>query len=132
MNTISSEVFNGVSWNIRDKFYEWWKPSLGDVFESNICGNIGFVNEELSSERYDAIHDNTTPLLTVGQLFEFIEWRTKKSVDVSRCIAEDAVVVEVWNNMSCAKLYQIENKEGDLLMALWKCACDVAVDKRFD
>lgn len=132
MKFISAEVFNGVSWDIRNKFYEWWKPSLGDVFESNICRNMGFVGEELTPERYAAIHDNTTPLLSEGQLLEFIKWRTKKSIDISTCIAKDAVIVEVWNNMSCDKLHQVENEEGDLLMALWGCACDVAIDKRFD
>lgn len=136
MNLIREEVFNSVSWDIRNKMYEWWKPSLGDVFESNICGNMGVVDEELTVERYNAIHDNTTPLLSIGQLIEFIEWRTKQNL----------LIRNAEGNKHFIHLFkQAEQDDGtflsesiyreyvnDLLKGLWECACKVAEDSNYD
>lgn len=76
MKFIQQEQFNNADKKVKDEVYKWWKEniSIGDLFYNNIgCCIDGYVSESQSKE---AILGNTTPLLTVGQLIDFIESKT--------------------------------------------------------
>lgn len=131
MKFISERKFNNAEGKIRDSFYEWWNPTYGDIFEGNICGGTYVVDEqELSTQRSEAIHGNTTPLLTIGQLIEFIEWRT----DCRVCIDYDSD--DVFFELKYIGETLVETFEKfshyDLLEGLWEVACSVATNARYD
>lgn len=108
MRFIPEDQFNNADEKIKDEVYKWWEEniSIGDLFYNNIGYCIdGYVSETQSKE---AILGNTTPLLTVGQMIEFLEWKTGGSTEIKiTCVNSKETLLEtLWEEVQevCKKI----------------------------
>lgn len=134
MKYITAEQFNRADNKVKDSLYSWWEKNIniGDLFESNITYGLGIVydTEEQSTP---TILGNTTPLLTVGQMIDFIETTTDGKVDIVSGVGTmktlDCYIVEVHeiNTTRCIEALAFKDYV-DLTQALWKM-CNVICNK---
>lgn len=135
MKHISAEQFNQADRKVKDSLYSWWEKNIniGDLFESNITYGLGVVYDT-EEQSIPAILGNTTPLLTVGQMIEFIEDITNGKVDIVS--GTDAIgglsyyMVEVYeiNSTRCIETIAFKG-DVDLTQALWKM-CNAICNKK--
>lgn len=128
MNYISAEEFLNQDKKVQEVFLDWWQPSEGDLL--NIDYEIDFVmaldDDYICGYEYAYTKEEITcPLLTEGQLRQFIE-------DKMKCIVENA-----WDGLDY-DIYLVDKLTGvdvlenyfnlgnDLLKAYWKVACEIA------
>lgn len=135
MQYISIEQFKKQPEEIQKVFLKWWKPSLGDLVyaepfkigaiseETNVGYTLGFVNMHLNK---------FTPLLTEGQLREFIEDTTGCVISVSwYCWSRDKGIELFTYRISFASYdsinsRSIEIKCENIFDLYWQLACQIA------
>ena len=130
MKYISAEQFNQADKKVKDCLYNWWEKNIniGDLFESNITYGLGVVYDT-EEQSIPTILGNTTPLLTVGQMIDFIETTTDGKVDIVSGVGTmktlDCYIVEVYeiNTTRCIETLAFKDYI-DLTQALWKM-CNV-------
>lgn len=102
-------------------FLDWWKPSVGDIFGSDILIGRGVI----TSDRFDK--EGYIPLFTEGQLRRFIEDKTNTDTILGISDCKEYVIALIKND---DELYEmIDTKETNLLQAYWKVACMVAKEE---
>lgn len=97
MKFITAEQFKAADQKVQDAIMEWWKPSIGDLTNGRenpvVC--IKMPRDIRAIADYNNSSITYFPLLTIGQLIEFIEWHSKGSLDIRNRFNEDYSVI-VW------------------------------------
>lgn len=144
MKFIEAEQFLEQPKEVQEVFIKWWKENLEDFdlwfqdfgdsknsFLNGIykgCLGISIEQKEITRKE-DCMRK---PLLTEGQLREFIEYKTKGIV---KCVQwnpnkynEQGYTIYILEKNEYKVLLEFEyNKLGtDLLQAYWKVACEIA------
>lgn len=118
MKFITVDQFEEQSKEVQKVFLDWWKPSVGDIFGSDILIGRGVI----TSDRFDK--EGYIPLFTEGQLRRFIEDKTNIDTILGISDCKEYVIALIKND---DELYEmIDTKETNLLQAYWKVACMVA------
>ncbi|MCD3321136.1 hypothetical protein G8V07_12535 [Clostridium botulinum D/C] len=131
MKYIKPEQFLKADKKIQEAIIEWWKPETGDLVESN--GEYCVIDTLVNAINCSSINlyndgNNTfgkaecIPLLTEGQLREFIEDKTGSSIETFF----DIYNKYCFNLVDIMNFETIETGERDLLQALWKVVCKIA------
>lgn len=130
MEYITTEEFLKKPKEIQEVFLKWWKNNMNqcDLIYNSRMERIGFLDDisMFSSDfkRKLIIASRNTPLLTEGQLRQFIEDKINHKFDIYerrlngyhfKCIDADFNVTK-----------HFETNEHDLLQAYWKVAIEVA------
>ncbi|NFI80975.1 hypothetical protein FDB14_15270 [Clostridium botulinum] len=113
MEYISAEEFLKQPVEVQNVFLEWWKPSEGDLFTNDILGGFGVITQD------KLFKNGLIPLLTEGQLRNFIEHKINKKVDIIHYINEGYILV-------VDEDIDYSNLGHDLLQAYWKVAIEIA------
>ncbi|WP_294405314.1 hypothetical protein [uncultured Clostridium sp.] len=148
MRYISAEEFLKQSIEVQKVFTDWWNPKENDLFidlaDTTVIECINYIENGVIYTHRDNmsdLKDNVIPLLTEGQLREFIEEYYSK-LDMSSARFE----LSYWSKKEASStvdrvegydMYVIDNKTGitidghimlgtDLLKAYWKVAVKVA------
>lgn len=145
MEFISAKEFLKQPIEVQKVFIDWWKPSIGNLINKVVyihgikynkvgcldyewwhsiqdCDDIDIYNsEEVKQFVFDYIGD--FPLLTEGQLRQFIEDKTGNKVDC--CLDANTYDINICeDNGFYIKKY--EDIDSDLLQAYWKVATQIA------
>lgn len=121
MEFITVDQFEEQSKEVQKVFLDWWKPSVGDIFGSDILIGRGVI----TSDRFDK--EGYIPLFTEGQLRRFIEDKTNTDTILGISDCKEYVIALIKND---DELYEmIDTKETNLLQAYWKVACMVAKEE---
>lgn len=134
MNYISAEQFQEQPKEVQEVLLKWWKPSKGDIFAflgddtSREIGVLGDSKEIQIATKGKG--EYRLPLLTEGQLREFIEDKTKAIVSIGGL--DDGyygMLVMVKDSIETCKNedelpYFFKSK--DILQLYWKVACQIA------
>ena len=133
MNYINAEQFQEQPKKVQEVLLKWWKPSKGDIFAflgddtSREIGVLGDSKEIQIATKGKG--EYRLPLLTEGQLREFIEYKTRKRMDISfypesedyEC---EGYLVQLFDHVTHIK--EFNNLGNDLLQAYWKVTCQIA------
>lgn len=139
MKFITDKQFLEQPKEIQDVFMKWWKPQIGDLYMWEYYDNnfkqIRFVRPNSTNMLNGTwARDMGIPLLTMGQLIDFIEERTNCKLDFNHNYEYDDELenYDFW-------LYSKENQtddclhflevEGGLLDALWTISIKIALIK---
>ena len=134
MEFISEEQFLKQDKEVQEVFIDWWKPSMGDLYawnysdesENDLHKLQACTSElviELTNDNKGINEGNRIPILTEGQLREFIE-------DITGCRMlsdyNDHEGYSVWLYCKEGKLKNKYRRLGkDLLQAYWEVATKV-------
>ena len=148
MEYITVEQFREQPVEVQQVFLDWWKPSIGDVFawnysageKDNDLHKLQCCTSELVTNLTECNkglkEGDRIPLLTEGQLRQFIEDNLKGKVDLSCLeIMENTCLYEisVYEIKECnmfGKCYEFPNIEAqDLLQVYWQIACLIAMEE---
>ena len=133
MEFITVEQFKEQPKEVQKVFLDWWKPSIGDIFqfETVVFDNNDSTIGVIGSKRQIKIAEDgkgkyRMPLFTEGQLRKFIEDKTGNKVDCEFYDrGYDINICE--DNGLIIKIY--EDIDKDLLQAYWKVACMIAKEE---
>lgn len=121
MKYISAEEFLKADRKVVDEIIEWWKPSIGDLTESTVEGEVWCLIDDIQVERVLKLSKEhlIIPLLTVGQLIDFIEDKTRYYLNISYDEYDDyGYILDIGIN----KYY---TKYCVLIKALWEVVQEV-------
>lgn len=121
MEFITVEQFKDQPEEVQKVFLDWWKPSVGDIFGSDILIGRGVI----TSDRFDK--EGYIPLFTEGQLRRFIEDKTNTDTILGISDCKEYVIALIKNDDGLYEM--IDTKETNLLQAYWKVACMVAKEE---
>lgn len=85
MEYITAEQFLEQSKEVQETFIDWWKPGIGDLFKYKEKDEHDCIEVECiqSKNRLRTItFAEVIPLLTEGQLRQFIEDKTRTKIDI--------------------------------------------------
>ena len=136
---ISAEEFLKQPVEIQKVFLDWWKPNIGDLFtwiknneehESDLrkmeCCNSENIVE--MTNIFKGINDgDRIPLLTEGQLRQFIEDKTGFKVEVRLTGYTDIDTYDI--SFGFGEKGVMRNLGTDLLQAYWAVALEIAKEK---
>lgn len=138
MKYISEKEFLEQPKEVQEVFMKWWLESdntydlckvgtllsLAKRYEyDNPVLYASVKNSYLTRKSYKHYY-KIIPLLTLQQLIEFIEEKTKCNVDIDCGGYGDRIFIFVVSEFWTTNKYEFEGK--DRLQALWKVACEVA------
>lgn len=125
MEYISAEEFLKQPKEVQEVFWNWWIPSKGDINYSPVRNGIEVV--EIENNSVQRRNNGYIPLLTEGQLRQFIEDKTDSKIIVHPSLEDK---YHVGFNKYCG-----ERESGDysgivycddLLQAYWRVAVQIA------
>jgi hypothetical protein len=130
MRFISAEEFLKQPEEVQKVFIDWWNPSIGDIYaykEKDFkdyaeaeCITSKNVIRLVVKNKYDKV-----PLLTEGQVRQFIEDITKDKYDILYYLkVRENVGFYKYTENETQPTYEIETH--DLLQAYWKVATEIA------
>lgn len=79
---IKIEQLNELSDEQKERLREWWNPSSGDAYyyvKINSTGNVPWSNKTWEN---DDMKKRTLPLLSIGQMIEFLDDQRQSAVPV--------------------------------------------------
>lgn len=137
MKYISAEQFQEQPKEVQKVLLNWWKPSIGDLFiwvSSDIesehtlrkvecCTSINMV--ELTSSHKGLNEGERIPLLTEGQLREFIEDETEYRLLIGNKFKYSVRVFKDSPGIVGNEYLVMDN---DLLQAYWQVTCKIAME----
>lgn len=149
MEFISVEEFLRQPKEVQEVFWEWWNPSVGDLFNVNMIVVPQDIYNGIPHDIYEnfllavdnrandsnfikfGIDGKVTPLFTEGQLRKFIEDKTNGKVMVEYTVCENIVLKlatksKVTGGLEFKRKYSFPKSEINLLQAYWKVAYEVA------
>lgn len=134
MEYINAEEFLKQPKEAQEVFIDWWKPSIGDLFRWNtgIHDNDAHIanccmsdNVVVMTKKNKGINEgDRIPLLTEGQLRNFIEDKTNRLVEPYLNVYKQYNFMLV--NRKNEEFVLYETRKEDLLQAYWKVACEIA------
>ena len=129
MKYISAEEFLKQPKEIQEVFMDWWKPEIGDLYSSFRFKMLDVLECEAKAKGIIAnpkVKSNIFPLLTEGQLREFIEDKLKNKIDIE-------VTVNVDTGKKDYSIYEYDEVDSNygflgtnLLQAYWQVALQIA------
>lgn len=137
MEFISAEEFLKQPKEVQKVFLDWWEPSKGDVYcnlYNDQQDNTLVINDcqlEIFKTFKDDIKQYGCPLLTEGQLRQFIEDIAKCKVLELRCNCDDGeyFIESYQNKYSCVHNDKWVLLGDNVLKAYWKVALEIAKEK---
>lgn len=125
MEYISAEEFSRQPKEVQEVFIDWWKCENGDLFinEMEYKHHKSFL--EIRCCFYEACKASKIPLLTEGQIRQFIEDKSEKIVNAEYLKGSGYCLVLIGNSESIPYVTLGE----DLLQAYWKVALEIAREK---
>lgn len=142
MNYISAEQFQEQPKKVQEVLLKWWKPSIGDLFtwiknndeHENDLRKIECCNSENIVERTNNFkgisYGDRIPLLTEGQLREFIGDKTKGIASIGGLDdCHYGMLVMVKDSIETCKDgdgLPYFSKGKDILQLYWQVACKIA------
>lgn len=140
MKVIPIRQFLSANQKVQDEVMKWWKPQMMDLYMP-LDGDITVIYRQSQLEAVRKLKNEwDVPLLTVGQLIDFIEWRTGYGINQIEFGAGDCYWVFPYFEPG----YDMEQEKPrwygeemsfcneELIQALWECACEVAMDSYYD
>lgn len=132
MEFITVEQFKEQPKEVQKVFLDWWKPSVGDIFqfETVVFDNNDSTIGVIGSKRQIKIAEDgkgkyRMPLFTEGQLRKFIEDKLNIKAQFSiHFLTLDYVMITDDSD----KMW-IHTGTDDLLQAYWKVACMIAKEE---
>jgi hypothetical protein len=120
MEFITVEQFKEQPIEVQKVFLDWWNPSIGDIFSSDILIGIGVItSDKFNKEGYIS-------LLTEGQLRRFIEGKLG-GLNIYYDSGELCVEYESYRSAEGdCDVGEYKAECDDLLEGYWKVACIVA------
>ncbi|MBN1079295.1 hypothetical protein FDB55_06885 [Clostridium botulinum] len=145
MEYISAEEFLKQPVEVQKVFIDWWKPSDGDIYwwikdkYIDYSCNFNFMNNtDVNNLKEDK---EIIPLLTEGQLREFIEYKTSGIIDIGYYgDSEGGYEIKIYK-LDYKKDFILDDETGrfenytfeelgkDLLQAYWKVACEIVKEE---
>lgn len=135
MKVIGAEDFLKQPEEIQKIFINWWKCELGDLFIKNVCidddcEDIECLDMDTECDiegDWEYFKTVAIPLLSEGQLREFIEDKTGHKVDC--CFYEGKYDINIceYNGLYIKKYKDVDS---DLLQAYWKVAIQIVNDDK--
>ena len=123
MEYMSAEEFLKQPTEVQKVFLDWWKPSNGDIFAflgDDTSRKIGVLGDgediKITSKGKG---EYRLPLLTEGQLREFIEDKAGQIVEIGLYCRGYSIII-------AHRKYEFDYLGNDLLQAYWKVACQIA------
>ena len=130
MKFISAEEFLKQDIKVQKAFINWWKPSIGDLFEYKEKDEHDCIEVECiqSKNRLRTItFAEVIPLLTEGQLHKFIEDKTGGIETIEHFIGIEEYDIKTLPLVDGIYEHDIyEDLGDDLLQAYWKVAVEIA------
>ena len=138
MEFIKAEEFLKQPVEVQKVFIEWWKPNIGDLFawasdkDIQDCREVQCClseNTVISSSRWKGIKEGERlPLLSEGQLRQFIEDKKNGIIDITHDICNGGYNFEIWliNEMKRLDNDEYFSLGNNLLQAYWKVAIEIA------
>lgn len=138
MEYISAEEFLKQPKEVQEAFLNWWKPSIGDLFDDIIDNGVirivSYYDKKSKhiipfSREFKSYIEDCIPLLTEGQLRKFIEDKMECKIDITYNFGygydlELTKIDESEGNNFIEESF--ENLGENLLQAYWKVACEIA------
>lgn len=124
MKVISVEQFLSIDKKVQNEIMKWWDPQMMDLYVP-LDGEPTVICRQRQLEAVRRLKNEVNiPLLTVGQLIDFIEWKTGDTYLDRIYFICDGYAVEPCNEY-CQDSKWVEKEMSfhheDLLMALWLC-----------
>ena len=113
MKYITMEQFNKADTKVQQAILEWWKPSNHDLICYPESGEVELFDNRIMT--VESVKEEYYPLLTEGQLREFIENRKDCKIDMMYSYINCGY--EIFVESRC-----FEIKSDNLLLALWQVA----------
>lgn len=134
MEFITTEQFLEQSKEVQEVFIDWWKPSIGDLYtwnysdekENDLHKLQACTSElvlELTKDNKGVNEGDRIPLLTEGQLRQFIEDKTGLTLEFD--VYDNCCIdIRVGKNQKLNRIFETECT--NLLQAYWKVACKIS------
>jgi hypothetical protein len=141
MEYISADEFLKQPIEVQKVFLDWWKPSIGDLYQPRKYPNkmkmvqyISLIIDEvvnLNKENYENFKEQYIPLLTEGQLRKFIEDKTGcKNVEILSDIEIEEYYCDLYKTLSSGIEYKHFTRLGnDKFQAYWKVALEITKEE---
>lgn len=134
MEFITVEQFREQPKEVQRVFLDWWKPSIGDIFqfETVVFDNNDSTIGVIGSKRQIKIAEDgkgkyRMPLFTEGQLRKFIEDKTGTKIETSLTIYKQYAL---WLVKVKGENYEsFDTRKENLLQAYWKVSCMIAKEE---
>lgn len=130
MEYISAEEFRKQPVEVQNLFIDWWKPSIGGLFnykedDEHDCIEVECIQ---SKNRLRTIAlTGVIPLLTEGQLRKFIEDKTEFPILKIELINGQYDIYTQYKAIdNHSDIYVYDELGEDLLQAYWKVAIQIA------
>lgn len=125
MKFITVEQYLKADTKVQQAILEWWKPSVGDlVYDLDNLIDVVVPNLCIGDYKMDLDKSKVIPLLTEGQLSEFIENKLGGKIDIGYYQNDNngckGYTVGVWSSEPYECVKEIEDLGVDLLQALWQ------------
>lgn len=131
MEYISAEEFLKQDKEVQEVFWDWWKPTLGDLYARKNTKGLPYLvwkyEDECILSSINVVWEEKSkciPLLTEGHLRRFIEDKTGYTIDL--CYYEGTYDIELCENDNGLCVEVIREVGKNLLQAYWKVACEIA------
>lgn len=128
MKFITEKQFESVNGVVQGELYQWWKETMGigDLAYNSMYGGVLCITEEIEYTTRDIMIDNTTPILTEGQLIQFIEFKLGERIDIFRAETKGHTIATNYIDFEGKCKYMHETRAEQLIDALWEVAQAVA------
>ncbi|HHX61091.1 MAG TPA: hypothetical protein GX707_10330 [Epulopiscium sp.] len=120
MRYITAEQFRGQPEEVQKILLDWWEPEMHDMYSKRV-GDLGVITTHIGDKgqlklasKFKGV--DMTPLFTLHQLWEFIEYELSSDLNISYVNGSYILEVGIW----------FHRAHKDKLQAFWECACEVA------
>lgn len=144
MKFIEAEEFLKQDERIQKVFIDWWKPSIGDLFTTKRVydeidviidvtkEDIWGMNNTFKGNIYSSVDKSLMvfPLLTEGQLRQFIEDKFSGDVKVELEWSNDGYIVNVVSEINDEKVYEeYYSYESEPIKAYWYAVLQITKEE---
>lgn len=139
MKYIKANQFLSQSKDVQNKFLNWWKPSIGDLYTYTIENEQDYsevscvtsLNVAKQTERNKGVR---IPLLTEGQLRKFIEEYTKSKVMIEYTSCRNIVIKtciedEVTGSLRYNRKFIFPTNKFNLINSYWQVAINIVKEQ---
>lgn len=128
MQYISAEEFLKQDKEVQEVFWDWWTPRKGNINYSPVRNGIEVV--EIENNATQRRNNGYIPLLTEGQLRQFIEDMTKSNLSCWRDVDGYRIYLFTYQkdeeDYKCIEIKDFKQLGDNVLQAYWKVAVQIA------
>lgn len=124
MKYITVKQFEIADKKVQEAIMKWWKPEHGDLFAELIDSGLERKACILCKDRLDTANNNKIyPLLTLGQLIDFIEHYFDGKLEYSMVFSSSLdLIVKVYDSEFMEYMFFEIFESESLLEAMWRVA----------